>query len=77
MWRKSLENKVKLLEAHDRALEAHEMSHKVVGGGIAGFITYSYQTGPDGKSYKLHGEVNIDSSEGVTPEETIKPTPRA
>ena len=33
---------------------------------------YNYEQGPDGRRYATSGHVNIDLSEGKTPEETVK-----
>ena len=33
--------------------------------------TYTYQRGPNGVNYAIGGEVQIDTSPGATPEETI------
>jgi len=52
-------------------VKAHEAAHKSVGGNLASSATYSYTQGPDGKNYITGGEVQIDISEGQTPEETI------
>ena len=59
------------LRTRDREVRAHEAAHQAAGGGLAGGATFSYQTGPDGRSYAVGGEVPIDLSAGRTPEETI------
>jgi hypothetical protein len=42
-------------------------------GGLAtSGASYTYQRGPNGVSYAIGGEVNIDTSPGATPEETIQ-----
>jgi hypothetical protein len=50
------------LQARDREVRIHEAAHAAVGGGHAASPTYSYQTGPDGRSYAVGGEVQIDTS---------------
>ncbi len=51
------------LKQRDRAVRAHEQAHLAAAGGYAkGGANYSYQTGPDGKSYAVGGEVQIDVS---------------
>lgn len=50
------------LAARDREVRAHERAHQAVGGQYAGSVSYSYQTGPDGKRYAVGGEVPIDVS---------------
>jgi hypothetical protein len=60
------------LQARDSQVRLHELAHLAASGGLAtsGPI-YSYQRGPDGNSYAVGGEVNIDVSPGRTPQETI------
>lgn len=58
--------------ATDRKVRAHEQAHLNVGRDlILSGPTYSYETGPDGKSYAVSGEVQIDTSPAHSPEETI------
>jgi hypothetical protein len=60
------------LKTRDREVRAHEQAHVAAAGGLAqGGPTYTYQYGPDGRAYAIGGEVNIDTSPGRTPEETI------
>lgn len=60
------------LAAIDRKVRAHEQAHMAVGADLVrGGASFSYKTGPDGKRYAVGGEVNIDTSEGRTPKETI------
>lgn len=60
------------LRALDREVRNHEQAHARVGGQYAGEPSYTYQTGPDGRSYAIGGEVAIDIApvEG-DPEATI------
>lgn len=61
------------LQRRDDEVRAHEMAHLSASGGLAvGGASFSYQTGPDGKRYAVGGEVNIDTSAGRTPEETLQ-----
>jgi hypothetical protein len=60
------------LRARDAEVRAHEMAHKAAGGGMTGAISYTYQTGPDGKAYAIGGEVSISAAPGSSPEETIR-----
>lgn len=63
---------VRELQARDTEVRAHENAHKAAAGGLArGGPNYEYQTGPDGKRYAVGGDVQIDTSPGKTPEETI------
>ena len=66
--RKQLEQ----LAATDREVRAHEQAHVNVGRElILSGPTYEFETGPDGKNYAISGEVQIDTSPGKTPEETV------
>lgn len=61
------------LQRRDDEVRAHEMAHLSASGGLAiGGASFSYQSGPDGKRYAVGGEVNIDTSAGRTPEETLQ-----
>lgn len=53
---------VSQLKARDREVKAHEQAHLAVAGQYATGLSYSYQTGPDGKRYAIGGEVGIDTS---------------
>ncbi|MFM8550838.1 MAG: putative metalloprotease CJM1_0395 family protein, partial [Nitrospiraceae bacterium] len=54
-------------------VRAHEAAHLAAGGGLAiGGATYGYVQGPDGQRYATSGEVQIDTSPGKTPVETIE-----
>jgi hypothetical protein len=51
------------LKARDADVRAHEEAHVAAGGSlITGGPTYSYQRGPDGKSYAVGGDVSIDTA---------------
>lgn len=51
---------VRNLEQRDHSVRSHEHAHKGAGGAHAGGISYSYETGPDGRRYAVGGEVPID-----------------
>ncbi len=53
---------IEQLSSRDREVRAHEQAHAAVGGQYAGSPTYTYQRGPDGVSYAVGGEVQIDTS---------------
>lgn len=54
---------VEKLRARDAEVRTHEAAHMAAGGAhVRGGATYSYQQGPDGKSYAIGGEVSIDVS---------------
>ncbi len=59
------------LQARDREVRAHEAAHKSAGGSLAGGMSFSYQTGPDGRRYAVGGEVSIDTGGGGDPQATI------
>jgi hypothetical protein len=60
------------LKARDTQVRQHEQAHLAAAGGLArSGATYVYQRGPDGVNYAVGGEVQIDTSPGRTPEESI------
>ena len=63
---------VEQLQQRDREVKAHELAHKAVGGRYVTGGSFTYQTGPDGVRYAIGGEVSIDTSNGSTPEETLR-----
>lgn len=54
-------------KAKDSEIRAHEQSHAANGPTAAG-ISYTYQTGPDGKLYAVGGHVRMDTSMPKDPE---------
>ncbi|MEE2923197.1 MAG: putative metalloprotease CJM1_0395 family protein [bacterium] len=66
------QKKVKELKERDAEVVAHEQAHKAVAGALSpGPIHYDYTQGPDKVNYRTGGHVNISTSEGKTPEETL------
>ncbi len=60
------------LKARDTEVRQHEQAHLAAAGGLAlSGASYTYQRGPDGVNYAVGGEVQIDTSPGATPEETL------
>jgi hypothetical protein len=60
------------LKRRDAEVKAHEQAHMAAGGGVVqGGASYEYQRGPDGRTYAVGGEVQIDVSAENTPEATI------
>jgi hypothetical protein len=59
------------LTQRDAHVHQHEAAHQAAGGSLAGGADFSYQVGPDGKSYAVGGEVSIHLAAGRTPDETI------
>lgn len=60
------------LKQRDTEVRQHELAHLSAAGGLAtSGPSYTYQRGPNGVNYAVGGEVNIDTSPGATPEETI------
>lgn len=61
------------LKARDTEVRQHEQAHMAAAGGLAtSGASFTYQRGPNGVNYAIGGEVNIDTSPGATPEETIQ-----
>ncbi|WP_287817450.1 putative metalloprotease CJM1_0395 family protein [Idiomarina sp.] len=54
--------KVDELKSRDQEVRVHEQAHAAVGGQYASSPSYEYERGPDGKSYAVGGEVQIDVS---------------
>lgn len=54
------EQRIAELASRDREVRAHEQAHAAVGGQHAGAPSYTYERGPDGKTYATGGEVQID-----------------
>ena len=60
------------LKARDAEVRQHEQAHMAAAGGLTvSGASYTYQRGPNGVNYAIGGEVQIDTSPGGTPEETI------
>jgi len=53
---------VRELQTRDAEVKRHEEAHAAVGGQYASAPTYEYQSGPDGKSYAVGGQVMIDTA---------------
>ncbi len=54
---------LKKLQARDREVHAHEQAHLSAAGQYAkGGASFTYQRGPDGKSYAVGGEVRLDTT---------------
>ena len=63
---------VEALKKRDKEVRAHEQAHISAAGGLAaGGASFQREKGPDGNMYAVAGEVNIDTSEGSSPEATI------
>ncbi len=64
---------VEKLRLRDSEVRQHEAAHKAAAGGLAvGGPSFEYQAGPDGKRYAVGGHVQVDTSPGATPEETLQ-----
>lgn len=66
------QKEVAALKARDDDVRRHEAAHQAAGGALAGAASFSYEQGPDGKSYAVGGEVPIRISQGGSPQETIR-----
>ena len=57
------EQQVRELQARDREVRQHERAHQAAAGGYArGGASFEQQKGPDGRSYAVGGEVQIDTA---------------
>ena len=65
------EEEVRQLRERDREVREHEAAHVAAAGGLAGNPTYTLVSGPDNRQYAVGGEVQIDTSEGVTPRKQL------
>lgn len=59
------------LVQRDREVRSHEAAHQAAGGGLVGAASYSYQEGPDGRSYAIGGECPIQIPASDNPSEMI------
>jgi hypothetical protein len=59
------------LQQRDTHVRQHEAAHQAAGGDLTGAASFTYETGPDGRSYAVGGEVPVQSRSGRTPDETI------
>ena len=60
------------LKLRDMEVRTHEQAHMAAAGQYSrGGPSFSLQKGPDGKSYAIGGEVNIDVGKENTPEATV------
>lgn len=55
-------DQIQQLAARDREVRAHEQAHAAIAGQYGSSPTYSFVRGPDGVSYAVGGEVQIDTS---------------
>lgn len=61
------------LKQADREVRTHEQAHMAAGGDLVRRgARFEYQRGPDGRNYAVGGEVSVDTSEGKSPEETLR-----
>ncbi len=61
------------LKSKDLEVRRHEMAHMAAAGNLATEgIEFTFKKGPDGRNYAVEGKVNIDTSPGATPKETLR-----
>jgi SprA-related family len=61
------------LKRRDAEVRAHEQAHLAAAGQYArGGASFSFERGPDGASYAIGGQVNIDLSKEGSPEDTVR-----
>lgn len=65
------QRQVEELRQRDAHVRAHEAAHQAAGGDLTGPASFSYELGPDGRSYAVGGEVPVQARTGRTPDETI------
>lgn len=65
------QREVTWLQQRDVHVRQHEAAHQAAGGSLTGGASFSYQVGPDGRSYAVGGEVPVRLESGRTPDETI------
>ncbi|RDH84470.1 MAG: hypothetical protein DIZ80_03040 [endosymbiont of Galathealinum brachiosum] len=57
------DNLLRQLRARDREVRAHEAAHVAAGGSLVrGGPSFTFQAGPDGRTYAIGGEVRLDVS---------------
>lgn len=61
---------VRRLQARDREVRQHEQAHVAALGRYAGAISYTFQVGPDGRSYAICGSTEVLSGSSSSPEAT-------
>ncbi|MEM6639823.1 MAG: putative metalloprotease CJM1_0395 family protein [Pseudomonadota bacterium] len=68
------QRQVEELKERDREVRAHEQAHLAAAGQYArGGIRYTFERGPDGRSYAVGGEVSVDTSKVAgDPEATLR-----
>jgi hypothetical protein len=62
---------IKKLEERDRKVRAHEAAHQAAGGALAGGATFTYELGPDGRSYAVGGEVPVRAALAGSPDAAL------
>ena len=63
-------NLIQRLQTRDREVRQHEQAHSAALGQYAGGIRYTFQVGPDGRSYAIGGSTEVRSSSDSSPEAT-------
>lgn len=64
---------VRKMQARDTEVRAHERAHAATAGALGGAPSYTFERGPDGRSYAVSGEVSIDvSAVSDDPQATIR-----
>lgn len=70
---KKEEEQVRQMQTRDGEVRAHERAHAAAAGALGGAPSFTFERGPDGKSYAVAGEVQIDVSPvSDDPEATIR-----
>jgi hypothetical protein len=71
-YRQQEQRVIQQLKARDQEVRAHEAAHLAAGRPyVTSGPSYTYQTGPDGRSYAIGGEVGLDVSAEPEPDATL------
>jgi hypothetical protein len=66
------QREVRRLQRLDQEVRLHEQIHaKRAMGFVRSAPSYTYEVGPDGKSYAVNGQVTVDGGAPMTPEDAI------
>ncbi len=67
------QRQVQQLKKRDQEVRAHEQAHLSAGAGLVqGGASFTFERGPDGRMYAVGGEVKIDASPEIDPDQTIR-----
>lgn len=69
----SLEDRQELarLQQQDITVRTRDMAYVAATAGVSGGFTVRYETGPDGRRYAVEANVQLDTSDAATPEQSL------